>query len=237
VEITKGIRRIGTGMVNVYLVEEAGSVTIVDAGLPGYWKHLPGELAAMGRSLGDVRAVILTHAHSDHVGFAEQIRKERSVPVRVHEADAKLARGEVKVTGQKLRPLRLLPTLRFFAFGLRNGLGVNPIREVTTFDDGATLDVPGAPRVIHLPGHTEGSVAFHMAGSGSGALFIGDGIATLNVMTGITGPQISPFTADIAKARASLAALDGVVAGFVLPGHGDAWTGGVAEAVNLARSA
>lgn len=72
-EIAPGIRRIGDGLVNVYLLEEAGAVTIIDAGAPGYWKDPPDELAAMGRSLEDVRALLLTHAHSDHVGFAERI--------------------------------------------------------------------------------------------------------------------------------------------------------------------
>lgn len=92
-EIARGIRRIGPGLVNSYLLEEAGEVTIVDAGLPGYWKNLPAELTAMGRSLADVRALVLTHAHSDHIGFAERIRSERGVPVSVHKADALLARA------------------------------------------------------------------------------------------------------------------------------------------------
>ena len=92
-EIAPGIHRLGEGLVNVYLLEEAGEVTIVDAGAPGYWKSLPAELAAMGRSLDDVRALVLTHAHSDHIGFAERIRRKRGVPVSVHPDDAALARG------------------------------------------------------------------------------------------------------------------------------------------------
>ena len=72
-EIAPGIRRIGNGLINVYLVEEAGSVTIIDAGAPGYWSDLPAELREMGRSLDDVRAVVLTHGHTDHIGFAERI--------------------------------------------------------------------------------------------------------------------------------------------------------------------
>ena len=105
-KIAPGIRRIGSGMVNSYLVEEAGAVTIIDAGAPGYWGDLPRELAAMGRTLADVRAVVLTHGHSDHIGFAERIRRERGVPIQVHELDAALARGEVPNPAKGMGPAR-----------------------------------------------------------------------------------------------------------------------------------
>ena len=163
VEIAPGIRRLGTGKVNVYLIEEAGAITIVDAGLPGYFGDLQAELAAMGRSIADVRAVVLTHAHTDHIGFAERIRRERGTPIRVHEADAALARGEVKQQNEGGGKIRIVPALSFLVFGIRKGfLGLKHITEVSTFSDGATLDVPGAPRVIHVPGHTAGSAALHV---------------------------------------------------------------------------
>jgi glyoxylase-like metal-dependent hydrolase (beta-lactamase superfamily II) len=55
-KIAQGIHRIGdNSMVNAYLVEQAGEVTIVDAGVPGYYKDIDQELAAMGRAPGDVR--------------------------------------------------------------------------------------------------------------------------------------------------------------------------------------
>jgi glyoxylase-like metal-dependent hydrolase (beta-lactamase superfamily II) len=75
--------------------EEGSEVAIVDAAVPGYWSDLLAELAAMGRALEDVRAVALTTGHSDHIGFAERGRRETGVPVRVHDIDAALARGEV----------------------------------------------------------------------------------------------------------------------------------------------
>jgi glyoxylase-like metal-dependent hydrolase (beta-lactamase superfamily II) len=96
-EIAPGIHRIGDeALVNSYLVEESGEVTIADAGLAGLYRDLPDELASMGRSIEDVRALVLTHGHSDHIGYAERLRTERGVPVSVHEDDAALARGEVK---------------------------------------------------------------------------------------------------------------------------------------------
>jgi glyoxylase-like metal-dependent hydrolase (beta-lactamase superfamily II) len=239
VEIAPGIRRLGKGLVNVYLIEEAGEVTIVDAGAPGYWKDVHAELAAMGRTPDDVRALLLTHAHSDHVGFAERIRRERGVPVRVHPDDAPLARGEVKPVRDPRsvgsRGWNVRAIAGFAVFALSHGMArVTPIAEVGTLLDGATLDVPGAPRVIHVPGHTAGSVAFHAPAHE--AVFVGDAFATRNVITGRRGPHFSTmFNADHRQAVASLVRLDGLAARHVLPGHGDAWSGGLEEALRAVR--
>jgi glyoxylase-like metal-dependent hydrolase (beta-lactamase superfamily II) len=234
VQLRPNLRRIGKGLVNVYLVEEAGAVTIVDAGAPAWFGRLAAELAAMGRSLADVRSVVLTHGHSDHIGFAERIRAERGVPIRVHELDAALARGEVPNPAKGTGPIRPMPLLSFLLWSTRHGLlRIPPIREVATFGDGATLDVPGTPRVIHVPGHTPGSAALHFAGHD--ALMVGDALATYAVTTGAKGPRIAPFTADPAQAVTSLARLESVDAGLLLPGHGQPWTEGVGEAVRLIR--
>jgi glyoxylase-like metal-dependent hydrolase (beta-lactamase superfamily II) len=235
--IAPGIHRIGErSIVNAYLVEEAGEVTIIDAGVPGYYRVIPGELAAMGRTVADVRALLLTHGHTDHIGFAERLRHERRVPVSVHEADAALARGEVPNPAKGYGPTKLGPFLGFLWFTLlRGGFRTPKLQEVATFGDGATLDVPGSPRVILTPGHTPGSAALHVRSLN--ALFVGDAFATYAVTTGARGPQVAPFTADPAEAVASLARLEAISADLVLPGHGDPWTGGVQEAVRKVRQA
>jgi glyoxylase-like metal-dependent hydrolase (beta-lactamase superfamily II) len=233
--IAEGVHRLGSGLVNAYLVADGGGVTVVDAGLPGYWSELRTELAAMGRGLDDLRAIVLTHGHSDHLGFAEKARKERGVPVSVHEADALLARGKVKNPAKGTGPVRPLPLLRFIALALREGgWHIDRLGQVATFGDGATLDVPGSPRVILVPGHTPGSAALHLADRG--VLFVGDALATVAVTTGFAGPQIAPFTADAGQAVASLERLrDLPDAGLVLPGHGAPWTDGIAAAVDRVR--
>ncbi len=236
-EIASRVRRVGgDSIVNAYLVEEGGEVTIVDAGAPGLWSALVPELSAMGRGLEHVRAIVLTHGHSDHVGFAERARRERGWPVWVHEVDAALARGEVPNPSTGGGPMRPGPMLRFGWWSLRHGLlRVPHLGEVAAYGDGASLDVPGAPRVILVPGHTPGSAALHFAGHD--ALFVGDALCTYAVTNGATGPRIAPFSADAALARLSLANLEGIAARLVLPGHGDAFTGGVDEAIRLAREA
>jgi glyoxylase-like metal-dependent hydrolase (beta-lactamase superfamily II) len=235
-EIAPGIRRLGNGLVNSYLVGTGGDVTIVDAGAPSYFGDLPAELAAMGRTLADVRAVVLTHGHSDHIGFAERIRRERSTPILVHELDAALARSEVPNPANGLGPFKIGPLLEFMLYSATHGLLRIPrITEVSTYGDGATLDVPGAPRVILVPGHTPGSAVLSFVDHD--ALFVGDAIATHGVTTGVNAPRIAPFTADRDQALASLTRLDDIEAKLVLPGHGQAWTAGVAAALAEVRAA
>jgi glyoxylase-like metal-dependent hydrolase (beta-lactamase superfamily II) len=235
-QIASRIHRVGPdSIVNSYLVEEGGEVTIIDAGAPSLWRLVPAELAAMGRSIDDVRAIVLTHGHTDHVGYAERARRERGWPVLVHEADEALAKREVPNPAQQGR-MRLGPLARFLWWGGRRGLlRVPALTEVSTFGDGATLDVPGAPRVVLVPGHTPGSAALHLPTHD--ALFVGDAMATYAVTTGERGPRIASFGADRALALASLARLESLDAGLVLPGHGDAFAGGVGEAVRLVREA
>ena len=109
-----------------------------------------------------------------------------------------------------------------------------PIVEVSSFADGATLDVPGSPRVIHVPGHSEGMCALHF--TSRDAIFVGDAFVTLDALSGATGPRMSPFNADRKRAFESLSRLDRVDARLVLPGHGGPWTRGLPEALRLVRA-
>ncbi len=234
-EVAPGIRRIGgRSLINSYLIEEGGQVTIVDAAVAGLYGSLADELDAVGRAPADVRALVLTHGHSDHIGFAERLRTERGVPVSVHEADAALARGEVPNPSKGLGKVRLGPLLGFLWFAATHGgLRTKHLGAVSTFGDGATLDVPGSPRVILTPGHTPGSAVLQFGSVD--ALLVGDALATHAVTTGERGPQVAPFTADAAQAVESLGRIEDLSASVVLPGHGDPWTDGVAEAVRRVR--
>jgi glyoxylase-like metal-dependent hydrolase (beta-lactamase superfamily II) len=223
------LHRIGNDIVSVYLVDTPEGVTVIDAGLAGHWRELLAELAAMGRTLDDVKGVVLTHGDSDHVGFAERLRRDHGVPVYVHSADADRAKGGAKPANA--RPsMKLAPTAGFLAYSLRKGgLRTTYLTEVVEVRDGETLDLPGAPRIIALPGHSAGSIAIHVPIAD--AVFVGDGLTTRHVLTGQVGPGPAPFTDDPHRAIASLRALVPTGAKWVLPGHGAPWSGGVAAAV------
>jgi glyoxylase-like metal-dependent hydrolase (beta-lactamase superfamily II) len=235
-KIANGVHRVGSDTVNSYLVVDGDGITIIDAGLPGYWKLLQAELAALGKSLADVRALVLTHGDSDHIGFAARLHRETGLVPYIHEADIERARLQVKKPNSGWGPVKVGALARFLWYSARRGgLRIKPATELQTVADGDVLDVPGSPRIIHTPGHTPGSIAVHVASAD--ALFLGDTMTTRNVLTGAAGPKPAPFTLEPDQALASLDRVESVDATWVLPGHGPAWDGGVPEAVRLIRAA
>jgi glyoxylase-like metal-dependent hydrolase (beta-lactamase superfamily II) len=237
--VGEGVVRLGTELVNWYLVEEDGQVAIVDAGAPAYRPQLDAGLTLLGRQLSDVTAVVLTHAHADHTGFAEPVRTELGVPVLVHADDERLATTG-KAFGKRERSL--LPYLRHaHAWKLLGHLASSgtpqKIGAVTTFADGDTLDVPGHPRVVHTAGHTAGHCCLWL--ESRGVLVAGDLLCTRNPLTGARGPELLPGAFNLSSATMldSLSKLESLDASAIVFGHGDPWTDGAAEAVRLARAA
>lgn len=239
-QVAEGIRRLTGGVCNFYLIEDGGKLVLVDAGAPRDWDLLVRTFAALGRRLQDLEAVLLTQAHSAHTGFAERARTTAGAPVWIHQVDAAVAKGakpgrnDGNVRSYLLR-VEFYRTL--FSLARRGATRLIPVREVSTFADGETLEVPGRPRAVHAPGHTPGSAALLL--EGRGVLLTGDVLVTRNPLTGRVGPQIMPsgLNRDTPQALRSLDVLDGVPADVLLPGHGEPWTEGAAETARLARVA
>lgn len=222
-----GVVRLGTDLCNWFLFEDGGGVVVVDAGFPAYRPQLERGLALLGRSAADVQAVVLTHCHADHTGIAEQLRRERGIPVYAHEAERESER-EASVVPY----LRYPHAIRFLTH-FRTAGEPEPVSELNTFVDGEEL--PGGLRAIHTGGHTPGHSVFHH--QTRRVLFVGDLICTVNPLTGRRGPQLLPRPLNLSSAAMldALAKVETLDADRILVGHGETWTQGAAEAVRRAR--
>jgi glyoxylase-like metal-dependent hydrolase (beta-lactamase superfamily II) len=236
------IRTLGTEFVHFFVLEQDGEVTLIDAGLSGYRDTLEPALAEMGRSIGDVRAVVLTHADPDHVGFADTLHEQHGIPVYIHRADSERARqGKAKQTDGSptgmLKMLRYPHTRRALRHMITNG-GAKQAKlpGVIAFDDGDELDVPGRLRVVHTPGHTDGHCVLHAVTED--ALFVGDAINNVHIGTGQPGAQIAPQMANTSTTQAyeSLARIEAIDAQNLYFGHGDPSTAGTRSVVAEARA-
>lgn len=243
-QITDGVHRVADGLVNWYLVDDGGEVAIYDAGWPRSWPRVEAALKELGRNPGDVTAIVLTHGHPDHLGAAEAARKACGAAVHVHEKEVARAHGKAKGSSPFTLVPGLLPTLwRPSATGfvlhatVRGFMTPTWVKQVTAFAADAVLDVPGRPRVVPTPGHTDGHVSFVL--SDSGVAITGDAIATFNVLSRSEGPQLMPdaLNGDPRQTRKSLDVLAGLSVDTLLPGHGDPFHGSPADAVDRAQEA
>jgi glyoxylase-like metal-dependent hydrolase (beta-lactamase superfamily II) len=235
--VADGVYRLGTEWVGWYLYDVDGAVTVVDCGLPGYFDQLPAALSELGHSLDAVAAVVLTHYHGDHVGCAERIRSETGVPVFAPAGDAEGA-GTGKVPNPKGVAANLWRPrmMRFVSHVMRNGgVKIVPVGAVETYDDGDVLDVPGALRAVHTPGHTGGHCS--LLAEQAGVLFAGDALCAAPFLTGESEVRYHPFNEDAERARESVARLEPLQADFVTFGHGAPFEGSPADAVARARAA
>jgi glyoxylase-like metal-dependent hydrolase (beta-lactamase superfamily II) len=101
--VADGVHRISEAYVNFYLVESPDGLTLVDSGLPASWKTLDHSVRGLGHSVDDIAALVLTHAHFDHLGLAHRLHTEYGVPVWVHGGDSYIARHPYRYRHEKSR--------------------------------------------------------------------------------------------------------------------------------------
>lgn len=238
-QVADGIHRIGRAHTNCYLVQDGRHLTLVDAGLPSMWEQTMRVIAGLGHAPEDVRALLLTHAHFDHIGFAARAQRTLRIPVWVHEMDAFLAAHPYRYKPERNRflyPLRYPRSVPILLGMTRAGaLNVRGVEGVRSYGQATELDVPGHPRPVFTPGHTDGHCALHFPDRD--VVVTGDALVTLDPYTARTGPQVVARAATTHPDRA-LGALDALAAtgaGVALPGHGEPWNDGIARAVEIAR--
>ena len=132
--IAPGVHQVAEPYVNWYIIEDdSGDLTVVDCGLPASWDSLLDSLPKLGRSLSDIKAVVLTHAHFDHVGFAEKLRSIRNIPVWVHEREVPNTQHPLSYEHERsrlwysLNPTCMAAMATFIADGMLQTPAIRPV--------------------------------------------------------------------------------------------------------------
>ncbi|CAL9326719.1 MBL fold metallo-hydrolase [Streptomyces sp. SudanB52_2052] len=224
---------------NWVILTEGDAVTLVDTGYPGDREQLLASLAEVGSAPEAVAAVLITHAHNDHLGSAEYLRATYGTPVYLHEAEVPHARREFlhqvsvgTVLGNGWRP----GVLPWAVHALRSGGTAHiPVTAPQAFPAEGALDLPGRPVPVHTPGHTDGHCAYHLPGTG--VLISGDALVSGHPTSRVVGPQLLPdmFHRERSRAVASLDVLARLEGELLLPGHGPVHRGPVGDAAHRAR--
>ena len=238
-EVAEGVHHFATGPFNWYVIDEGGRLTLVDAGFPGHYEVFAEGVRSLGRELKDVAAILLTHAHADHLGFAERVRRLTLAPVFIHRADVEKSRRRLQLPWIGLLSHAWRPyTAKMLTVATLHGVFPGqPVGKAFGFEDGASLDVPGRPIALHVPGHTPGEAAFYLPARK--ILISGDTLITRDLYTGREGePTLAGegLNYDTRLAAQSLDRLRGLGRLTMLPGHGRPWVGDMAQAVDGARA-
>jgi hydroxyacylglutathione hydrolase len=210
--MSHGIETICLASVNSYLVAAKGGFVLIDTSKPEKRRDLDARLHEAGCAPGDLRLIVLTHGDYDHAGNAAHLRDAYGVGIAMHRDDAqRVQRGDWGLN-MKPKPDKFPLRFRLVARFIRPGPFDTFTPDVLVEDGQGLSDFGLDATILHLPGHTRGSIGILTA---AGELFCGD------LMDSMMGrPSLEFFIDDMAAAEASLARLQTLGVRMVYPGHG-----------------
>ncbi len=217
-EIIQGIHKVdeaSANMVhaNVYLLVERDELLVVDTGTPGNAKKIVEYIQKIGRQPSNVSTIILTHYHLDHTGSVKELKDLTNAKVAVHEKDADYVSGKKPLPKPKNLLVRAVSSF----------VKLTPVHPDILLKDN---DKIGQLTIIHIPGHTLGSIA--LLDETKKVLFVGDAL-------GFDSKQLSTpraqFTLDMTQAKESIGKLASLSFDTMLCGHGEALKPNASEVV------
>lgn len=234
--VTASVHLAQTPLVNWTLVTDDSGVMLIDAGFPGSRDDVLTSMKRLGFGPGDLSAILLTHAHIDHLGTAIWFARTHGTPVYCHSREVAHARRDYL---EQVSPAVLMTHawrphwLRWsLAVAGKGGLVRDGIPGAGALTDDIAATLPGRPRAVPTPGHTSGHCSYLV----DGVLIAGDALITGHPLADRRGPQLIPpmFNHDEAGCVDSLKVLGDLATEVLIPGHGDLWAGPIREAVRQA---
>jgi len=202
-KILENIHQVDGVVGNSYIIIDGNGITIVDTGMPKSHKKILNYIDSIGQKPEDVKQIVLTHAHIDHVGSALKLKQATNAKLMIHEDDAPY------VTGEKEFQVNSGFLMKMFSSFMK----------FETFSPDIMLkenDKIGDFLVIYVPGHTPGSIALY--NEKNGVMFVGD---LLRFMNGNIQGSPEQFTLDMNLAKKSIEKILNYDFKIMLSGHGD----------------
>ncbi len=210
---------IPAGSVNTFLIEADDGCALIDAGFPGKAEAIMALVTELGHSARDIRHIVVTHAHPDHIGSLAALKTATGATTYAHPLDTAIVER-----GSGFRPMTAAPGLvagLMFRLFVDLKATVEPTKIDVEMHDGEVLPFAGGLRVIHVPGHCAGQVA--LLWTEGRTLFAGDACAN---MMGLGTPIAYEDRAEGERSQRKLAGFDFETACF---GHGRAIQHGAAK--------
>ncbi|GAA3378791.1 MBL fold metallo-hydrolase [Streptomyces sannanensis] len=201
-----------------YLWRDGDELTLIDAGNVNAAAEIEDAIRGLGLDPGNIRRIVLTHCHRDHVGAAEELADRYGAEVLAHRLEAAVIRGEQPVP----EPVLLDWERPLYAHGLTVP-EAPPTRVDREVEDGEALGFGDGAVVVYSPGHTDGSISVHLPRHG--VLFTGDAVA------GVGQAMVGVFNTDRERAVTSFRRLAALAPAVVCFGHGDPLTADAAAAM------
>ncbi|MBF6222615.1 MBL fold metallo-hydrolase [Nocardia abscessus] len=239
-QVGDGVYLVRTPLVNWAILVDGSDVVLVDTGYPGQLPLVLDSIRALGKNPRNLAAVLITHAHIDHLGNAQHLADTYGTPILMATAELAHARRE---SHHALTPAGLAMNLwrprvaRWTAAALRVGVHhTHGVDQPQPFPTPGALDLPGHPVPVLTPGHTPGHCVYHLPQCG--AVISGDALVTGHMATRHCGPQLLPAMFDDNRDTtvAALTQIGELPGELLLPGHGPLHRGPLAEAAERART-
>jgi glyoxylase-like metal-dependent hydrolase (beta-lactamase superfamily II) len=180
--IAEGVYRIPAKHANTYLVEADNGLVLVDTGMPGSEKRILKAVASLGRKASDVKLILLTHRHWDHIGSAAALKKNTSGTLVSHAFEKPYVAGTLVVITPRAWSLYGHVARRVLAVASSTAklfrlVRYHPVLVDEASDEESVLDAVGLDgSVVWTPGHTKGSVSLFL--NKSKVAIIGDLLRT-----------------------------------------------------------